>query len=712
MRYNTRAKIGNMKASRVTSLPTWSTEDIGRIIYVTDELNLYYADTTDWINITSAVQSDSNAGLGSIEIRPAEFSSVDAPLDELFGMLPCYRFDENVDSSVFFDFKVPPVWSTENDISMQLCVALTNGAIDTNIYVKTEVWIASNRLAALESFPDFTFYDTITSDIQSQDAISFITLLSGKVPLDSFSNIDTTIVVKMTRLALNSVDTYSGSLYLIKVFAKQQELNLGASTNAMGQVVNKVSDYFINDSENNSIFTTYGATGSVRFILPDASREGLRFVISKSEVYPVSIATHAIVDKINSTLAAATDGSTAKGINFVCTTLAPHRWSVSNTAPTTVYGGSGSDGSAVVSSSVNLSTNSLVVGRSVPDAVSYSVTGLTNNTAVLSVAPSLVPGDEVLLINLQGTSTNYSNVGNYETFTVQSVNGLIVTFTSDKTRYYGNGASDDSNIGVTATNQRVALQRIPNYYSLAVSSGSTLFANAWDGTRGGVLFIRVAGELIVDGTIDMTGKGYRGAPSVWRGNWRTGSGGESISQAFIEGASGQGAGNGGWTDPNGYGSYGGAGASYGTAGSNGCTWYNQGHGAYAGVVYGVNTLDKIFLGSSGGCTNYIGTTSYSGPGGGIIGIFASKVTARGSILTKGGSVVHAGGGGPGGGSGGSLLITAPSLVWSTPTVLATGSGGGGGSQWGGSGGSGRIAIYYTNVTGSISATPAAYTSTI
>jgi hypothetical protein len=55
-----------------------------------------------------------------------------------------------------------------------------------------------------------------------------------------------------------------------------------------------------------------------------------------------------------------------------------------------------------------------------------------------------------MLLNEQGDGTNLTNVGNYEFLEVQSITGNLITFTTNKTKYYGNGASDDINIGTTA----------------------------------------------------------------------------------------------------------------------------------------------------------------------------------------------------------------------------------------------------------------------
>jgi hypothetical protein len=79
-------------------------------------------------------------------------------------------------------------------------------------------------------------------------------------------------------------------------------------------------------------------------------------------------------------------------------------------------------------------------------------------------------GDEVLLINLRGNSTSFVNAGNYETLRIQSISSNVVTFTTSKTKYYGDGSGDDTNIGVGTSAQAVMLQRVPNYTNVTVDA--------------------------------------------------------------------------------------------------------------------------------------------------------------------------------------------------------------------------------------------------
>ncbi len=366
--------------------------------------------------------------------------------------------------------------------------------------------------------------------------------------------------------------------------------------------------------------------------------------------------------------------------------------------------GTGADWAVTVSSDTNINAANLISGRTCVDggdAVNYNVTALTVNTATLVTAPStgcLNPGDEILLINLQGTYTAFGNVGNYETLRVESIADNVVTFTFAKTKYYGNGLTDDTNLGTAQGTQRVMLQRVPNYTTLTVDNGVNFYPSSWDGAKGGVMFFRASVSANINGTVHANALGYRGGTQY--GSASTGGGGQggeafcgiggnggSTDQDGSDGAAGGGAGSesttysggngycggggGSGTSTGGSGSInqggaggggqtiaGGGGAGYGTPGNAGQAWgiagqnggtnssgnggrvssYGSGGG---GGSYGDESLNKLLFGSGGGVggryRNDRPAPGVGGNGGGIIYILANNITVSESLSSNGGN---------------------------------------------------------------------------
>lgn len=349
------------------------------------------------------------------------------------------------------------------------------------------------------------------------------------------------------------------------------------------------------------------------------------------------------------------------------------------------------------------------------DMVAYSVLGLGATTASLGTTLSagcLAPGDEVLVINLQGTPTSSVNTGNYELRTIASVSGSTVTFGEAKTKYFGDGAGNDTNLGVGAANQRVVLQRVPRYGNVVVLPGVRVTADRWNGARGGVFAISSTGDVTIDGAIDMSKFGYAGAPPNKVVN-TTGQQGESfdgVGRAKTQSAS-AGGGGGGRGDNTGCLAYGaaGGGGGYGTSGGDAKSVTCGGKG---GLAYGDAALSKLFLGSgggSGGTDNALSDNPHGGAGGEGAGIVYVRADGKvsGTLTARGG----AGEGdldgvdctssqttrcwdysGPGGGgSGGSIVVVATTFTGTTDVSGgAAGHGWSSNSQLAGEGGSGRV----------------------
>jgi len=427
--------------------------------------------------------------------------------------------------------------------------------------------------------------------------------------------------------------------------------------------------------------------------------------------------------------------------------------------------GTGADGDITVSSNTVINTTNLISGRSCADggdAVNYNITAFNagGTEATLSSTPStgcLSAGDEVLIINLQGTSTAYGNVGNYETLEVLSVSGTTVTFKTPKINYYGDTTSGDTNLGTTAGSQRVMLQRVPNYNDVTVNSSMTFSPSAWNGAKGGVIFFRANGAVSVSGSITTSSLGYRGGVARTNDYGRAGGdGGEAFSglggtggtSAFTtggNGAAGGGAGvtTGGVPGVAGNGITGGGGGTYtggtpgtgsatsGGSGGGGGAHHGGGGGGYGtgyatnassngstslggnGGTYGESSLSKLYFGSAGGGGgNWNATVDGGGAGangGGIIYVGATSLTVSGSIVSNGatgsnGYTCASGryNGGGGGGAGGSIYLQANSAVLGSSLVGVNGGSGGSGcstgtlTYYGGAGGLGRIVVSYAS----------------
>ena len=335
------------------------------------------------------------------------------------------------------------------------------------------------------------------------------------------------------------------------------------------------------------------------------------------------------------------------------------------TLPTTRYG-FGEDGDLHVSGTFDLTTG-VRPDRAWPDAVQFSVGTLGERSATIDdIASGIQPGDDVLLIGMQGTPDQAGSVGNYEILSVRGAEGLRVDFVSPVTKLYAPEGNHD------LTNHKVVLQRIPRYRTVTVDGELT--ARAWDGAKGGIIAFKASSSVSVTpgAEISATAIGYRGA----LGGTQSGESytGPSLTQPDANGGASGGAQSCStrewWS----------AGASYGTVGTVLGT-------VEAGMEYGTPLLDQWFLGSGGGgrrrCNSNSGSTG--GAGGGLVVIQSPFINVAGSISSDGRTR----------GSGGTVYLRGETITIGNGLVHAKGLP----ASASAIGGDGRIRIDAVSLTG-------------
>ncbi len=314
--------------------------------------------------------------------------------------------------------------------------------------------------------------------------------------------------------------------------------------------------------------------------------------------------------------------------------------------------GSGEDGPLAVTSGT-----STVPAAPAFAVLSLALAGGTATANLDATASGLSTGDEVVLWDAQGSSSGTSNAGAFEALHIASVSGTQVTFVETPALTYGGGNDDDVAL------QHVSLQRVPHFSSLTVAPGAALTAPAWDGSKGGLIFLRVSGLAKIQGDVKMDAAGFRG--------------GKGTSSYFGE-------------DATGFPALGGMGAGYYQGGASHGT---SGTGSSPGTTYGLPLLGKLFPGSGGGWT--ASASGQSGAGGGAIVIFAQSLSLASDAGPQQGRI-HADGqvspsAGAGSGSGGSIWISAQSVALGTGGAGAI-SAQGGAANGAGAGGAGRVRV--------------------
>jgi uncharacterized repeat protein (TIGR01451 family) len=135
-------------------------------------------------------------------------------------------------------------------------------------------------------------------------------------------------------------------------------------------------------------------------------------------------------------------------------------------------------------------------------ATSISVASTTGITVgdVLMVYQSQGATISTANTNAYGAVTTLGNAGRYEFVSVAAVSGSTITLgtlcdTTPLRFSYSNGAQ---------------VIRVPQYSALTVNAAASIVPNVWNGSTGGVAAAIVDGTATVNGSINASGRGFRG----------------------------------------------------------------------------------------------------------------------------------------------------------------------------------------------------------
>jgi len=312
----------------------------------------------------------------------------------------------------------------------------------------------------------------------------------------------------------------------------------------------------------------------------------------------------------------------------------------------------------------------------------YQVTTVVDcdSAVVITDAQGLSIGDKVLILQMKGAVINEANdstygdlvslgaAGNIEFMTVKDIRGTTVEFTSKFVHRY-------------QSQDLVQMVRVAQYDNAVVTSELT--CKPWDGIKGGVIVLEVAGTLTLNANINADFAGFRGGikggskPSScnftdWRIEYQQGDAGakgESLVNQNNLAARGKLLSGGGGGNGNDAG--GGGGGNGGRGGLGGNTSHCDiitvgGHGGRSltdQIAFG-----RLFLGGGGGGAHenrgdLEGTSGANG--GGLVFVRAKSIVANNhTISANGEDVVKLAGwdGAGGGGAGGTLYIETDAVV--------------------------------------------------
>ncbi len=302
---------------------------------------------------------------------------------------------------------------------------------------------------------------------------------------------------------------------------------------------------------------------------------------------------------------------------------------------------------------------------------------------------NILPGDLLLVIQMQGSTINSTNTSAYGANTA-SFNGYLTTVAGTYEYVYAaSGVVNNTvylatplknaytNADATSTDGQYRFQvvKVPSYSTLNIAASASITVAEWNGTSGGIVAADVAGTMTLNGGVAITasnlgfrggggrqlsggsgassdavtlssnnvnaskGEGIAGTPKYTRSlaNTLVDNGAEGYPNgSYAQGAPGNAGGGGtdGDIPSNQENTGGGGGANGGAGGRGGAAWNDPiQRGAYGGAIFAQASSTRLVLGGGGGAgttndgTGPVGTSGFSSSGGSGGGMIFLKVNA-------------------------------------------------------------------------------------
>lgn len=175
--------------------------------------------------------------------------------------------------------------------------------------------------------------------------------------------------------------------------------------------------------------------------------------------------------------------------------------------------GLGKDGDLTISAPSTIVNRYAVLATSARPGDKTITLSSTAGLGIDALLP-LAVDDLLLIIQMQGADIDTSNTVNYGSVIDLRSSGryeFIGVTSIDQAAgqisvYSGCGGLKNS----YEASGHVQVIRVPQYKNLQVSTGASIVAPAWNGQIGGLVALQVSDAVTIDGSIDVTGLGFRG----------------------------------------------------------------------------------------------------------------------------------------------------------------------------------------------------------
>lgn len=176
----------------------------------------------DGTELTGGTGGSGGGGSGLLLLIPSNVqlddTNVGSDGGNVWGITESIDFSNSQDGSIWATMEFPDTLDDTSDIQMDIIYSLNGSDDSTNVRLQIDYWLYGTSETPSSGSPTGTNTDDITVGVGT-DGTKLRTSLSN-LPNASISDSDT-LTLKVTRLAENVNDTYSGTFQMIYIYLYQ-----------------------------------------------------------------------------------------------------------------------------------------------------------------------------------------------------------------------------------------------------------------------------------------------------------------------------------------------------------------------------------------------------------------------------------------------------------------------------------------------------------
>jgi len=216
MKFHSVEMQGTLLTEKVSTLPSWSSADEGRLLYADDVNKFYYGTNAAWAEVGSGSGGGSSLPLILPKNCSLDDTDTDVSRGSAFNMVDTLDFGPTALGTVWFTFEFPSTLDDSKDIDLKLVYNLSGSDDSETFRFQVSSWsYASGETPGAAQAASNNDISTGTSEDGKRQSETL-----AVIP-NSILTAGDTVTLMLSRRSINPADTYTGTLQMLYIYMSQ-----------------------------------------------------------------------------------------------------------------------------------------------------------------------------------------------------------------------------------------------------------------------------------------------------------------------------------------------------------------------------------------------------------------------------------------------------------------------------------------------------------